>query len=550
MIRTTKMVIAGILFAVTLLAAEDAVSIPRTMNFQGKLTDSTGGVRNGDFSMTFRIYDQATGGTLIWTEDHTAGNRVHVTAGLFNVLLGRLTPITGLPDSSFLEMEVEGEVVAPRVSLASSPYSFYSNQANTAGQAANSDSLGHAAASGYVRNVIANTPLSSSGGQYPILSLATSMSGDLSGSYPSPAVAGLQNRPLSATAPGANQVLAWDGSSWAPADAGSGSNYWTISAPYIYPSQPSSGNSGVRAYTTGQNYNLYAQTNATNQYGVYGYSSQDPSYGVAGVNQYYSVNGILGYGYQNLNGTPKIYPAGVRGDGGANGDGVFGQTNGQLSLGLIGRNNFAAGTGAAGLGNNATGLYVAAVGSGGAFTGTKMGVFGKAATTWSSFNMTGGYFEALDLGSAQTSYAYVAAWAASGAGYRCNGSGSCAGGYLTRDGERTMVSVEMPEARVEDIGRGRLVHGHARIELDPLFADCVLVSDAYPLDVFVQLQDDCNGVYVQADARGFDVNELRGGRSSARFSYRVVAYRQTAGKNAQPARFAPALPHTESRLDR
>ncbi len=45
------------------------------------------------------------------------------------------------------------------------------------------------------------------------------MTGDLAGGGLSPVVAGLQGRPVSATAPGTNQVLAWNGTQWAPASA-------------------------------------------------------------------------------------------------------------------------------------------------------------------------------------------------------------------------------------------------------------------------------------------------------------------------------------------
>ena len=43
-----------------------------------------------------------------------------------------------------------------------------------------------------------------------------SVSGDLSGALGSPTVAGIQNRPVASSAPGLNQVLAWNGSQWAP----------------------------------------------------------------------------------------------------------------------------------------------------------------------------------------------------------------------------------------------------------------------------------------------------------------------------------------------
>jgi hypothetical protein len=42
--------------------------------------------------------------------------------------------------------------------------------------------------------------------------------------------------------------------------------------------------------------------------------------------------------------------------------------------------------------------------------------------------------------------------------------------------------------------------------------------------VFLTPQGDCNGLYVaQKSSAGFEVRELRGGRSSLTFDYRIVA---------------------------
>jgi hypothetical protein len=46
------------------------------------------------------------------------------------------------------------------------------------------------------------------------------------------------------------------------------------------------------------------------------------------------------------------------------------------------------------------------------------------------------------------------------------------------------------------------------------------------MKVFIQLNDDCNGVFVKRGDTGFDVIELQKGQSNAHFTYRVVAKRK------------------------
>lgn len=66
---------------------------PGVISYQGTLTDASGKPLNGTSNMTFRLYTAPTGGTAVWTEAHTGANAVPVSNGLFNVLLGSLTPI-------------------------------------------------------------------------------------------------------------------------------------------------------------------------------------------------------------------------------------------------------------------------------------------------------------------------------------------------------------------------------------------------------------------------------------------------------------------------
>ncbi len=96
----------------------------------------------------------------------------------------------------------------------------------------------------------------------------------------------------------------------------------------------------------------------------------------------------------------------------------------------------------------------------------------------------------------------------------------------TRAGTVGFTVIESTEVWFEDIGEGELVNGRAHVELDPVYLDAVTVDGQNPMQIFVQVLGDCNGVYVERQLAGFDVVELRGGRSNVGFSYRVAAKRR------------------------
>ncbi|MBM3314279.1 hypothetical protein FJY71_00345 [candidate division WOR-3 bacterium] len=193
--------------------------------------------------------------------------------------------------------------------------------------------------------------------------------------------------------------------------------------------------------------------------------------------------------------------------------GLYGQANSALGFGSYAYNGNTSGTGLAAVGQGAT-QSVLTSGSGVAGTGTSCGVYGRATTTGAGY---GGYF-----GNGYGSYAYVAYYNGT-TNYKIAGGGTVSTIMDTREGKKTLFAPEMPEAYFEDAGEGQLVSGHCRIDLEALFSDCITVNAEHPLKVFVQLEDDCRGVYVRKDATGFDVYELQGGRSNARFSWRVLA---------------------------
>jgi len=108
-----------------------ASAIPQLINYQGFLTDDGGNpVADGNYSLTFRIWDAETGPNQLWSEDHPT---VSVTNGLFNVILGSMSPLELPFDTDYwLGVQVEGEPELPRIRLTSVAYSYRADMADTA----------------------------------------------------------------------------------------------------------------------------------------------------------------------------------------------------------------------------------------------------------------------------------------------------------------------------------------------------------------------------------------------------------------------------------
>lgn len=100
-----------------------AGSSATTVNYQGRLADTSGNPKTGTFGMSFAIWDSASDGSIVWgPENHSA---VPTTDGLFNVGLGSQTsggiPATVWNGDRYLEITVGGETLAPRELIRSVP---------------------------------------------------------------------------------------------------------------------------------------------------------------------------------------------------------------------------------------------------------------------------------------------------------------------------------------------------------------------------------------------------------------------------------------------
>jgi hypothetical protein len=117
LLHTLAVLIIG-LFSVAQLAAQATLSV------QGSIQKSTGAaIDDGDYAITFRLYDQASGGTLIWSETQ---DPVEIIGGVYSVTLGSVNPLTAPFDKTYyLGISVGGGAEhTPRSTLTSAPYAL------------------------------------------------------------------------------------------------------------------------------------------------------------------------------------------------------------------------------------------------------------------------------------------------------------------------------------------------------------------------------------------------------------------------------------------
>ncbi len=122
-----------------------SATIPKIVNFQGKLTKTSDGtnVANGSYAFEFKLYDALTSGSLLWTEtfDQASGDcaKLVVTNAVFNAKLGSCNALTGVDfttGSLYLSVNFaptgtsyDGEM-SPRKQFVAAPFAFVANSLN------------------------------------------------------------------------------------------------------------------------------------------------------------------------------------------------------------------------------------------------------------------------------------------------------------------------------------------------------------------------------------------------------------------------------------
>lgn len=305
------------------------------------------------------------------------------------------------------------------------------------------------------------------------------------------------------------------------------------------------GDDAVNGYATGTGIGVFGTTTGTG-IGVRGLVNNSTAFAVYGSNSNTTGPAIVGSGA----GTGGTYYSGAGINGNGTDTGVAGMAT-----------TVGTGVGVRGNGNGVSTNTTSGVGAGVAGSGTQIGVFGHANSTTGTKHggvftsehgaggtadnpyaylagsngtlVYGGYFDANqdntnnNNGSNQgEDYAYVGV-VSGNTTYKILGNGSVSTIVKDENNERRILfAPEAPEILFQDYGIGQLRNGVATITLDPVLSKNIFVDENHPLKVFIQLEGDCNGVYVTSkSATGFIVKELRNGKSNTPFSWQIVANR-------------------------
>ena len=276
--------------------------------------------------------------------------------------------------------------------------------------------------------------------------------------------------------------------------------------------------STILGYLGGASYGAHGQSSST----VLGYLG---GAGIGAFGQYSATR--FGYLGGTNYGAYGQYSATLYGVLGNNNAGVFGANTGSAmdNYGVYGSNNSTINYTAGVYGNSITNLIYTS------------GVYGRVAAQHdSTFGVAGhSYWNGVGVGAWSFGGDIIEGYAGDyplmgTVRFRVDNAGNLyASGTKssvdkTSQGFRAQYAIESPEVWYEDINKGKLTNGQATIQIDPLWAETVNLSDYH---VFLTPRGNCNGLYLsEITSQSFTVKELGNGSSNIEFDYRIIAKRK------------------------
>ncbi len=113
------------LCTVLLMTAVAIAGVPRLINYQGRLFESSGQpLSDGTYQLTFAIFDAPVGGDLKWSETQ---NSVAIIDGFFGTVLGSVVELSDTVfagENRYLEVSVMGQPISPRTQFTANGYSL------------------------------------------------------------------------------------------------------------------------------------------------------------------------------------------------------------------------------------------------------------------------------------------------------------------------------------------------------------------------------------------------------------------------------------------
>jgi hypothetical protein len=342
----------------------------------------------------------------------------------------------------------------------------------------------------------------------------------------------------------ANQVLQWNGSAWACAAVGTGT-ITGVTAGTDLTGGGTSGNVTLNVNTTALN-SVYPQLAANNTFGgtqtinnattitgtnsggvlqVTNTGTSGGNPGIVGTTNSSSASGVKGVASATSGATNGVYgtsssTSGIGVQGASPNVGVYGQASGASQTGFV----LGGLVGVWGDTGGTAGEYTAILGTADENDAARFYNNGSDYITIYAQNNAASNKDALVLVAAGAVFGGTCSMDVSG-DLACSGTKSAVVPVDGGSRNVALYAIEGPENWFEDAGSGQLSNGAVVVKLEPVFGQTVNTETEY--HVFLTPKGDCEGLYVSNETpSGFEVHELRGGRSSIAFDYRIMAKRK------------------------